>query len=179
MLPGRDGQACQKDIPPASIDGGDIVAFVDGLQQAGFITRERDGRDRRRQILGITAAGRLQVRRVEKLLDAAEPGALAALTAEQRTLLHAFASEVLAADTPRSWVPGPERRTWPRDRHLEYRLPGRAWRPGRFAAVLPAAPAVRGQTVRQRIRLRRGAARPGWRSATSSGALRWPSKRSR
>ncbi len=103
------GQACQKDIAGRlSIDGGDIVAFVDGLQQAGFITRERDGRDRRRQILGITAAGRRQVRRVEKLLDAAEPGALAALTAEQRTLLHAFASEVLAADTPRSWVPGPE-----------------------------------------------------------------------
>jgi MarR family transcriptional regulator, lower aerobic nicotinate degradation pathway regulator len=101
------GQASQKGIGTRlGIDGGDIVAFVDGLQRAGLITRERDERDRRRQILGITATGRRLLRRVEKLMDAAEPGPLAALTPEQRALLHACATEVLAADAPRSWVPG-------------------------------------------------------------------------
>jgi DNA-binding MarR family transcriptional regulator len=101
------GQAPQKDVATRlGIDGGDIVAFVDGLQRAGLITRERDERDRRRQILGITTTGRRLLRRVEKLMDAAEPGPLAALTPEQRALLHACATAVLAADAPRSWVPG-------------------------------------------------------------------------
>ena len=101
------GPASQKGIGTRlGIDGGDIVAFVDGLQRAGLITRERDERDRRRQILGITAAGRRLLRRVEKLMDAAEPGPLAALTPQQRTLLQACATAVLAADAPQSWVPG-------------------------------------------------------------------------
>jgi MarR family transcriptional regulator, lower aerobic nicotinate degradation pathway regulator len=100
------GRACQKDIATRlGIDGGDIVAFVDGLQQAGLVTRERDERDRRRQILALTATGRRLLRRVEKLMDEAEPGVLAALTEEQRALLHACATEVLAADAPQSWVP--------------------------------------------------------------------------
>jgi DNA-binding MarR family transcriptional regulator len=101
------GRACQKDIAARlGIDGGDIVAFVDGLQQAGLITRERDERDRRRQILGITTTGRRRLRRVERLMDAAEPGALAVLTPEQRALLHACATEVLAAEAPPSWGAG-------------------------------------------------------------------------
>lgn len=65
------GPACQKDIAVRlGIDGGDIVAFVDGLHQGELITRERDQHDRRRQILTITAAGRRLLRRVEKLLEA-------------------------------------------------------------------------------------------------------------
>ena len=101
------GQACQKDVAARlGIDGGDVVAFVDGLQQAGLITRERDARDRRRQILALTASGRRLLRRVERLMDAAEPGALGPLTEEQRALLHACATEVLAADAPQSWVSG-------------------------------------------------------------------------
>jgi MarR family transcriptional regulator, lower aerobic nicotinate degradation pathway regulator len=100
------GQASQKGIGTRlGIDGGDLVAFVDGLQQAGLITRERDERDRRRQILALTPTGRRVLRRVEKLMDAAEAGALAALTEKQRALLRAYATEVLGADAPQSWVP--------------------------------------------------------------------------
>jgi len=100
------GQASQKVVATRlGIDGGDIVAFVDGLQRAGLITRERDERDRRRQILGISPTGRRLLRRVEKLMDAAEPGVLAALSEEQRAVLHACATEVLAADAPSAWTP--------------------------------------------------------------------------
>ena len=99
------GRACQRDVAGRlGLDGGDIVAFVDGLQQAGLITRERDQRDRRRQLLALTATGRRRLRRVEKLMDEAEPGALAALTDEQRGLLRAWATEALAADAPQSWL---------------------------------------------------------------------------
>lgn len=84
------------------IDAGDAVAFVDGPQNAGLMTRERDERDRRRQVLTITAAGRRKLRRVEQLFDAAEPGALATLTAEQRAALHAAAVEVLTRHDPQA-----------------------------------------------------------------------------
>jgi MarR family transcriptional regulator, lower aerobic nicotinate degradation pathway regulator len=101
------GRACQREVAARlGIDDGDLVAFIDGLQRAGLIARERDERDRRRQILAITTSGRRLLRRVEKLMDAAEPLALAALTEEQRELLHACATEVLAADAPESWLPG-------------------------------------------------------------------------
>jgi len=104
------GRACQKDVANRlGIDGGDIVAFVDGLQRAGLITRERDQRDRRRQLLAITGTGRRLLGRVETLMDAAEPGALTVLTDEQRSLLHAWATEALAADAPQSWLAEPQR----------------------------------------------------------------------
>jgi MarR family transcriptional regulator, lower aerobic nicotinate degradation pathway regulator len=99
------GPACQKDIAiRLGIDGGDLVAFIDGLQGAGLITRERDSRDRRRQILTITAAGGRRLRQVEKLFELAEPGVLAALTGEQRAALSEAAATVLAQHAPQAWT---------------------------------------------------------------------------
>jgi len=98
------GPACQKDIAARlGVDVGDTVSFVDGLQRAGLILRERDERDRRRQILTLTAAGRRVLGEVEDQLDAAEPGALAALTAAERAALHDYAVRVLAAAMPGAW----------------------------------------------------------------------------
>jgi DNA-binding MarR family transcriptional regulator len=46
------GPECQSDIAARlSIDSGDMVAFVDDLERAGLVSRHRDERDRRRQIL--------------------------------------------------------------------------------------------------------------------------------
>lgn len=99
------GPACQKDIAiRLGIDGGDIVAFIDGLQHAGLITRERDQRDRRRQIVSLTTTGSRLLRQAEKLLSNAEPDALAVLTAEQRAQLHQAATQVLAHHAPDSWA---------------------------------------------------------------------------
>jgi DNA-binding MarR family transcriptional regulator len=98
------GPACQKDIARRlSIDGGDIVAFVDGLQGQGLVVRERDQRDRRRQILTITASGKRLLRKVESMLDKAEPGVLAALSPEQRAAVHQAALLVLAQHDPGAW----------------------------------------------------------------------------
>ena len=65
--------------------------------------RERDERDRRRQILTLTAAGQRVLGEIEERLDAAEPGALAALTAAERAVLHDYAVRVLAAAMPGAW----------------------------------------------------------------------------
>lgn len=98
------GPACQKDIAARlGVDVGDTVSFVDGLQRTGLILRERDERDRRRQILTLTAAGRQVLGEVEDQLDAAEPGVLAVLTAAERAVLHDYAVRVLAAAMPGAW----------------------------------------------------------------------------
>jgi DNA-binding MarR family transcriptional regulator len=98
------GPACQKDIAARlGIDVGDTVSFVDGLQRAGLILRERDERDRRRQLLTLTDEGQRVLGEVEDRLDAAEPGALAALTATERAALHDYAVRVLAAAMPGAW----------------------------------------------------------------------------
>ena len=98
------GPAFQKDIAGRlGIDSGDIVAFVDKLQAAGLITRERDTRDRRRQLLTITDDGRRELKRIEQLFDEAEPGALGSLTAEERAALHRMATRVLERHAPHAW----------------------------------------------------------------------------
>ncbi|MGF7237422.1 MAG: MarR family winged helix-turn-helix transcriptional regulator, partial [Frankia sp.] len=99
------GPACQRDIATRlSIDSGDLVAFIDGLQKGELIVRRRDERDRRRQILSLTESGRQLLRRVEKLLDDAEPGPLAALSDAQRQELHAAATRVLTNHAPEAWA---------------------------------------------------------------------------
>ena len=98
------GPACQRDIAGClGIDGGDIVAFIDALQGMGLVVRERDQRDRRRQILTITPDGMQRLREAETLLDKAEPGPLAALSPEQRAVLHQVALQVLAGHDPEAW----------------------------------------------------------------------------
>src|SRR3984957_313943 len=99
------GAACQKDIAlRLGIDSGDIVAFIDGLQAKGLTLRERDERDRRRQIVSITASGTHTLRKVEGMLDAAEPGILAALTEAERGELQRWAVRVLARQAPAGWA---------------------------------------------------------------------------
>jgi len=98
------GPACQKDVAVRlGLDRGDIVAFIDGLQAKGLVSRERDQRDRRRQVVSITAAGRRTLDEVERMLDAAEPGILAALTEPERAQLHQWAVRLLTHQAPAAW----------------------------------------------------------------------------
>jgi MarR family transcriptional regulator, lower aerobic nicotinate degradation pathway regulator len=112
------GPACQKDIAVRlGLDSGDIVAFIDGLQKRELVLRERDERDRRRQVVSITASGKRTLQKIERMLDAAEPGILAALTEAERTELHQWAVRVLARKMPAAWaVTHPPAGGRPRDR---------------------------------------------------------------
>ncbi|MGH9024396.1 MAG: MarR family winged helix-turn-helix transcriptional regulator [Acidimicrobiia bacterium] len=49
------------------IDPSDLVAIFDLLEQAGFIVRERDEKDRRRYALSLTELGKVRLRRFEEL----------------------------------------------------------------------------------------------------------------
>jgi DNA-binding MarR family transcriptional regulator len=99
------GPACQRDIAARlGLDSGDIVAFLDRLQQGGLVVRERDQRDRRRQVVSLTADGQRTLIAAEELLDAAGPGALAALSAPEQDELARLAARVLAREAPAEWT---------------------------------------------------------------------------
>lgn len=102
------GPAYQKDVAlRLGIDSGDLVAFIDGVQAKGLLERQRDPRDRRRQILTITAEGSRVLREVEDLYDEAAAGVLGVLPASERVRLHETALRVLSAHDPDSWIEQP------------------------------------------------------------------------
>lgn len=84
------------------LDPGDIVAYLDGLESSGAITRERDPRDRRRQIVSITGSGKVMLAAAERALDDAENQAFAALDDKSRAalgeLLERVYSDLVARD---------------------------------------------------------------------------------
>lgn len=69
------------------IDRSDMVAVLNDLEGARYVERTRDDRDRRRNVVALTAAGTEALRRLNARADAAQDALLAALTeAERREL---------------------------------------------------------------------------------------------
>lgn len=69
------------------VDQGDIVAYLDGLQNNGHILRERDPSDRRRQIVTITDAGRELLAESDQVLDQIEADTFSVLSDRERAQL--------------------------------------------------------------------------------------------
>lgn len=96
------GPTCQKDIAERlRIDGSDMVAVLDDLEHAGYVTRVRDPRDRRRHAVSITSTGRRALRRLDHRADRADDALLDPLTTTERELLHRLLRRVLAHHDPR------------------------------------------------------------------------------
>jgi hypothetical protein len=55
----------------------------------------------------MTASGKRTLRKVERMLDAAEPGILAALTDTERGDLRRWAVRIMASQEPTGWA-GPD-----------------------------------------------------------------------
>lgn len=69
------------------LDPGDIVAYLDGLQEGEYIVRERDPSDRRRQTVTITDAGRELLTESDVLLDRVEEDTFSVLNDRERAEL--------------------------------------------------------------------------------------------
>jgi MarR family transcriptional regulator, lower aerobic nicotinate degradation pathway regulator len=67
-----------------SIDGSDMHALLAEFERDGLIAREHDDRDRRRNVVTLTPAGRKALTRLDKRIDAAQDALLQPLTAAER-----------------------------------------------------------------------------------------------
>jgi len=62
----------------------DLVATINELAERGYVEREPDPEDRRRNVVTITVAGQRQLRRLEKQLVQIQEELLAPLSPEER-----------------------------------------------------------------------------------------------
>ncbi len=84
------GPSHQKEIADQiRLDSGDIVAYLDGLEKSGFIERNRDPADRRRQIVSLTATGVDVLVVADTTLDTVEAETFASLGRTERKALSA------------------------------------------------------------------------------------------
>lgn len=78
----------------ATLDPGDIVAYLDTLQELKYISRDRDPSDRRRQLVAITKRGLAILTKADHALDLAEEQAFADLSERQCDQLAKFSTTV-------------------------------------------------------------------------------------
>jgi DNA-binding MarR family transcriptional regulator len=71
-----------------AINRSHLVGYLDDIEQRGFVHRERDPQDRRRQHVALTPSGRAQLRRLHDVALRSQAEFLQALTEhEQQTLI--------------------------------------------------------------------------------------------
>ncbi|MGV0340904.1 MarR family winged helix-turn-helix transcriptional regulator [Corynebacterium mastitidis] len=80
------------------IDASDMVRLVDSLENRGWAARERDQRDRRRQIVAITKKGRKARATMSDLVAQGEDAALDESTSKQLKHLRKLAKSIIAVE---------------------------------------------------------------------------------
>jgi MarR family transcriptional regulator, lower aerobic nicotinate degradation pathway regulator len=77
------------------IDRSDLHAILNELESEGLVARVRDERDRRRNLVTLTAAGEAALERLGKRVDAAQKALLEPLSASERRELRRLLELVL------------------------------------------------------------------------------------
>lgn len=77
------------------IDRSDVVAAINELAERGQVDRSPDPRDGRRNVIALTAAGRRQHKRLEKLVAKAQDEIFAPLSATERKQLSRSLTKLL------------------------------------------------------------------------------------
>ncbi|HWF51998.1 MAG TPA: MarR family transcriptional regulator [Solirubrobacteraceae bacterium] len=84
----EQGAASQADLGRRLwIDRSDLHAILNELETGGLVARTRDERDRRRNLVTLTPAGRAALGRLDRRVDAAQSELLAPLSASDRRTL--------------------------------------------------------------------------------------------
>lgn len=81
-----------------AIDASDMVRLIDALETHGWATRERDPKDRRRQIVTTTKKGRTAQAKLAALVTEAEDRALDESTSKQLKHLRKLAASIIATE---------------------------------------------------------------------------------
>jgi DNA-binding MarR family transcriptional regulator len=77
------------------IDRSDMVAVINDLEQDGLVARDRDERDRRRNVIRLTPAGRLALKRLDARVEEAQAALLEPLSAAERRTLEQLLTRVV------------------------------------------------------------------------------------
>ncbi|MDO5032276.1 MarR family winged helix-turn-helix transcriptional regulator [Corynebacterium sp.] len=83
-----------------AIDASDMVRLIDSLENRSWVKRERDPKDRRRQIVASTKKGVKAHKELAGLVAQAEDAALDESTSKQLKHLRKLATAIIDADTP-------------------------------------------------------------------------------
>lgn len=93
----HEGQRSQAELGRiVGYDRSDVAAIVDDMESRGFLTRERDDNDRRRNIVRITKLGKTHLQRLEGLFEKAEEEILEQLSPQERRDLKRLLQRLLA-----------------------------------------------------------------------------------
>jgi MarR family transcriptional regulator, lower aerobic nicotinate degradation pathway regulator len=82
------------------LDPSRLVAVLDSFEEEGLIERQRDPRDRRRQVVTITAAGRRRLPQLRALAEELDAAFFAPLSPHARKELHATLLKLAAVHDP-------------------------------------------------------------------------------
>jgi DNA-binding MarR family transcriptional regulator len=92
----------QRELADAiGIDPGDMVAILDVLEGAGFITRMRDEGDRRRHNLALTEAGLAATQRLDAIAGEVTGVVFARLSKRERAALERLLAKAAFESPPR------------------------------------------------------------------------------
>jgi DNA-binding MarR family transcriptional regulator len=78
-----------------SIDRSDMVAVLNDLERDGLVARDRDERDRRRNVIRLTPAGRRTLKRLDARVQEAQAALLEPLSAAERRALKDLLARVV------------------------------------------------------------------------------------
>ncbi len=93
----------QQDISQLlNLDPTTMVALIDELERAGYVSRHRNPADRRRYILGLTEEGRRTMAEAELVAVEAETAFFSCLGGSQRIEMHAALGSLLEHRWPTS-----------------------------------------------------------------------------
>jgi MarR family transcriptional regulator, lower aerobic nicotinate degradation pathway regulator len=96
------GSASQREVSERlQLDPSDLVAVVDWLEEAGFVRRRRDERDRRRYALDLTAAGRRALRVRARSAERMNEDLFSALDPQERADLRTLILKALSTNSAR------------------------------------------------------------------------------
>jgi DNA-binding MarR family transcriptional regulator len=92
----QQGAASQAELGRRlSIDRSDLHALLAELERDGLVARVRDERDRRRNVVTMTPAGRSALVRLDQRMDAAQDALLEPLSADERRELSRLLQKLL------------------------------------------------------------------------------------
>ncbi len=96
----HDGAPQQELAEALCMDANNVVLLLNELEQLGYVARRRDPHDRRRHLVGLTAAGRRALAGAERAQEQIEDEVLQALDADERATLWRLLTRALQGAEP-------------------------------------------------------------------------------